>query len=159
MTKTLERVIDVKNLIGRANTTTRIAAVWNFVSRAYTLFWINGIKDKVSWAKTFIRMVGIRHLISWTTWASFASLHTLLPYLFLVAFFLLLQFFAFLRFFLVLTCAEQHIVFWKNINSSYVKSGIRYGPLKIMLKFADRVGKIGSAKPFLYKRSRILSKL
>ena len=106
MTKTLEWVIDVKNLIGRANTMTGIAVVWNFVSWAYTLFWIIGIKDKVSRAKTFIRMVGTRHLIAWATWTSFASLQALLPYLLLVAFILLLPFLAFLRIFLVLTFAK-----------------------------------------------------
>ena len=67
MAKTLDWVVDVKNLIGRANTMTRIALVWNFVSLAYTLVWIIGVKDKVSWTKTFIGMVGIRYLIAWTT--------------------------------------------------------------------------------------------
>ena len=113
MTKTLEWVIRVKNLIGRANTMTGIAVVWNFVSWAYTLVWIIGIKDKFSWAKTFIRMVGIRHLIAWTTWASFASLHTILPNLLLFAFLFLLPFIAFFRVFLVLTFVtiEQYIFF------------------------------------------------
>ena len=116
MTKTLEWVINVKNLISRANTMTRIAIVGNFVSWAYALVWIIGVKDKVSWAKTFIRMVGIRHLIAWTTWASFASLHTILPNLFLFAFLLLLPFIAFFRVFLVLTFVtiEQYIFFWKT---------------------------------------------
>ena len=116
MTKALEWVINVNNLISRANTMTRIAIVGNLVSWAYASVWIIGVKDKVSWAKTFIRMVGIRHLIAWTTWASFASLHTILPNLLLFAFLFLLPFIAFFRAFLVLTFVtiEQYIFFWKT---------------------------------------------